>query len=40
MITIFLIGRKLLVLDIFPKGSRFGRLYFLDSTFPDLKKET
>jgi hypothetical protein len=39
MITIFFAGLKLIVLDIVPKGSKFGQLYFPDYIFLDLKRE-
>jgi histone-lysine N-methyltransferase SETMAR len=39
MITVFFTGRKLIVLDILPKGSRFNQLYFVDYIFPDLERE-
>jgi hypothetical protein len=39
MVTIFFTGRKLTVLDILPKGSKFDQLYFVDYIFPDLKRE-
>jgi hypothetical protein len=37
MITVSFTLRKLSVLDSFPKGSTFNQLYFINSTFPDLK---
>jgi hypothetical protein len=39
MITIFFTGRKLIVLDILPEGSKFNRLYFVDYIFLDLQRE-
>jgi hypothetical protein len=36
--TIFFTGRKLTVLDVLPKGSKFNQLYFVDYIFPNLKK--
>jgi hypothetical protein len=39
MITLFLTGRKLFVLDILPKGSKFSQLYFAGHVFPDPKRE-
>jgi hypothetical protein len=35
----FFAGRKLIVLDIIPKGSKLNQLYFADYTLPDLKRE-
>jgi hypothetical protein len=39
MTMIFLTGRKLIVLSILPKGSKFNQLYFADYILPDLQKE-
>jgi hypothetical protein len=40
LITLFFTGRKLIVLDLLPKGGKFNQLYFVDYIFPDLKWET
>jgi hypothetical protein len=38
MIAVYFTGRKLIILDIWPKGSKFNQLYFVDYIFPDLKR--
>jgi hypothetical protein len=39
MITIFVTGRKLILLDILPRNRKFNQLYLINYIFPDLKKE-
>jgi hypothetical protein len=39
MITIFFTGRKLIVLNILPKGSKFNQLCFVDYIFLDFKRQ-
>jgi hypothetical protein len=39
IITIFFTRCKPIVFDILPKGSKFGRFFFVDYIFPDLKRE-
>jgi hypothetical protein len=38
MIMILFTGQKLILLDIFRKGSKFNQLYFIDYILPDLKR--
>jgi hypothetical protein len=35
----FVTGRKLIMLNVLPKGSKFHQIYFIDYFFPDLKTE-
>jgi hypothetical protein len=37
MITMLCTAKKLIVLDVLPKGSTFNQLYFINSIFPVLK---
>jgi hypothetical protein len=37
MITVFFTTKKLIVLDVLPRGSTFNQLYFIKNIFPDLK---
>jgi hypothetical protein len=39
MITSLFTGRKLTVLNILPKRSKFNQLYFVNYIFPDLEKQ-
>jgi hypothetical protein len=38
MITLFSTARKLIALEVPPKGRRFNQQYFIDCIFSDLKK--
>jgi histone-lysine N-methyltransferase SETMAR len=38
MITLFFTARKLIVLEVLPKGGRFNQQSFVDCIFPDLKR--
>jgi hypothetical protein len=38
MITLFLTTRKPIVLDVRPKGHNYNQQYFVDYSFPELKK--
>jgi hypothetical protein len=37
MITVFFTAKKLIVLNVLPRGATFNRLYFINNIFPDLK---
>jgi hypothetical protein len=37
MITVSFTAKKLIVLNVFPRGSTFNQLYFVNNIFPDLK---
>jgi hypothetical protein len=37
MITVFFTAKKLIVLDVLPRGSTFNQLYFINYIFPDLE---
>jgi hypothetical protein len=37
MITVFFTVKKLIALDVLPRGSTFKQLYFINNIFPDLK---
>jgi hypothetical protein len=39
MITLFFTGRKLIVLDVLPKGRKYNQLCFVQRIFPDFQKE-
>jgi hypothetical protein len=39
MTTIFFTRRELIILGIFPKGSKFRQSHFIDCTSPNLKRE-
>jgi hypothetical protein len=39
MITLFFNGRKLIVLDVVPKGRKYNQRYFVHNIFPDLKHQ-
>jgi hypothetical protein len=38
IITLFIITRKLIDLDVLPKGNKYKQKYSVDSFLPDLKK--
>lgn len=38
LMTLFLTGRRLIVLDVMPKGSKFNQLYFVEKILPDLTR--
>jgi hypothetical protein len=38
MITLFVTVRKLIGLNVLPKGHKYNRQYFVNDIFPDLKK--
>jgi hypothetical protein len=38
MITLFFTARKLIVLDVMPKGWKYNQLYFIDNIVPGLKR--
>jgi hypothetical protein len=40
MITMFFTARKMIDLDVLPKGSKFNQVYFIHWSFPNLSKET
>jgi hypothetical protein len=38
MITLFFTARKLIVVDVMPKGWKYNQLYFVDNIVPGLKR--